>query len=476
MNKNGKIRNLLRRRYNYTKRLFQNLAKLRKDRFETIDIEFYKKEIDSICNEIQNYKENYKIEDLAREKIGNYTSLSFNGDWMGKVLRYNDKIYRGIYENSVEAFWSLWKTGIIQVLSKRGYIAETNITNLYDKVFPIILEHKKLNISTSKSWSYYMIRDATVSLCIIRNVLMRFGYTLHDAHLNNLTFSDGRFVFTDIGSIKKADFREWDGFPKELVFAALYKLVFFMISNSIIKRNQIFDEYNNSIWFKERVYDDSTIEYYKTLKAYKWRLFITGRWKILLNVFKLFDLYLIDIDNIIKAFPDRKLISDIDLGVNLKILKDFIMLIQNEIKTICVFDTISEHISFNLSEFNKTITIITDYDKEADMFYKEIKNSHLCMNISLKNIMYGSDDVTDKYCISDLLILTNIINKTNSFHQHSYDSCLYAAKKMTKKFAIISYSDGDNLNYHIDSYDNIFFEEIKRIKDGKIIYLLLEKK
>lgn len=470
VNKNGILRNYIKRRYNYWKRNINCLKDISTSCND--DIKLIYSEIDEIYNEILCYRFDDKTIKKPYVLFDGYIPLSFNGDWLGKVITKNDVIYRGIFANSKLDFIELWRKGIIQVLARRGYFPKTTITEYYCDLFPIILEHETMNFSTSKSWSYEMIRDASITLCKIRGVLMKFGYTLHDAHLNNLTFTKGRFVFTDLGSIKKNNSDEWDGFPKELVFAALYKMLFLNLSNSLIKRDQIFDEYNNAIWFTDRYYDDSTIECYQALKIFKRHLFLSGQWGRLLKAIGLFDFYLVTPINILGVFPSRTVRLKNNYSVNKSIVLYMISQIQEEIESICDVGSYSENVTYELNHDDFRIVMIIDNDDEADALYQQCKRECLKIDLLMRNIMYGCDEITDKYCKSDLAIVTNFVEKTKGFHYHSFDSSLYALRKLCRKYAIISCQKETVVE--MENCINTYFIRKKAVVDYDMVYCLLE--
>ena len=215
--------------------------------------------INDLCAEIEAYSP-APLTDHEKIPFDDYKIVSYNGDRMGKVFCRDGEYYRGVYQESVVDFTELWRKGIIQVMGKRGYIPKTEITDFCLEEYPVILHAEKVQISTSLIWTYSMVKDAALHMIIMNSVLRRFGYKLHDGHLNNITFHNGKPLFTDLGSIVK-DEGQKVSFEQELVFSACYRMVFELIGKSALARVQVYDENNNSVWIRPRAYNEQLREY-----------------------------------------------------------------------------------------------------------------------------------------------------------------------------------------------------------------------
>ena len=224
--------------------------------------------VEDFVREMNARAENFEADYPRNERLTDYEILSFNGDRMGKVLRKDGEIYRGIYRESADDFREMWKTGLLQTLSAHGWIPETEISGYYTDEYPIILKHRTVDMNASKLWSYNMVREAAIRISLIQNIARRAGFTLHDGHMNNVTFHEGKPVFTDIGSFVK-DRGQTTVCNREIVFSGCYRCVFRQLGNFMLSRNQTYDEANNMIWMTPRYYDDLTEEYRLALRKFR---------------------------------------------------------------------------------------------------------------------------------------------------------------------------------------------------------------
>ena len=217
----------------------------------------YESLLDGIRQDLEAFKSDEKLFDFPTEDLSGFSILSYNG-----------QIYRGIYPKSTESFKKLWNTGLLQVLSSHGMIPVTELTHFCTEDYPIIIHHESVNITPSCCWSYDMIKDAAILICVVRKAAEMVGFTLHDGHLNNVTFDKGHPIFTDIGSFveNKGQYTSCD---KEILFTACYRLIAYHLGNSIINRLQLYDESNNAIWIQPIEYDDLTREYVCLLKQFR---------------------------------------------------------------------------------------------------------------------------------------------------------------------------------------------------------------
>ncbi|MDD3137585.1 MAG: hypothetical protein PHX08_01255 [Lachnospiraceae bacterium] len=480
------LKNILRRRFRYHSRMVGNsILMSKKHAYDNID---YSSIVDMIGKKIDNYVCEEQILTEKKNLLKNYYQVSFNGDWMGKVLRKEGKIYRGIYKESYEKFVRLWDTGIIQVLGQEKMIPKTEISKYYTEEYPIILEHEVVEISTSKSWCPEMIRDACIFMCVLRSVLQQKGYTLHDGHLNNVSYYRGFPIFTDIGSIVE-DIGQWDGFSHELVYAGLYRLIFTDLNNSILKRIQVFDEYNNAIWLSDRIYDDMTFEYYKSLQIFKRNLFLHANFKLLWKTFKIFDLYYVTPKDIAMLFNYK--IEGIK-GNKCRIEKECINkiegLIDSVINDICsvtdIDSTDGELIASIKNKYNVACCLIETDDMVASNIYRKIKEKKLNINTIMLNIMYGMDDITLNVVQADLVVSWDILNSINCYQAWRFDSVMNALFKITKRYALFSIvnrkSEDQRGRSELAKTVGIFFiikkNLIIELKEKKYIIYLVEKK
>lgn len=414
---------------------------------------YYEKIKNNIINEIEKF--NYVTnEEEQKVLLRDYKILSYNGDFMGKVLTYKGKIYRGIYQESSLTFMELWETGILQILGKYELIPKTSISKYHTEDYPIILEHEIVTMSTSKIWNFEMIKDACILICLIQDICNYFGFKLHDGHLNNITFNNGHPVFTDIGSFVKND-DNIIGQKEDLLFAGCYRLLFWQLDNSILKRIQPYDEMNNSIWIHPMYYDDQTIEYKMMLKKYvRYHFF---RSSIVANylIYKMFCLYDIRPEYISLLFQNKDESSDIsyyeeDMSAILKAIR----FSKIDIENITDIGGSAGFFPRCLEEKLKVKVNSVEYkDKNSDLAYISFKNEKRNINTYLFNYIYGADNETLNVLKADLVTALDVTHNVAAYQVCKLDSLLNDLYKLTKKYIAIT--------IHIMKQDIIQYTEVE---------------
>ena len=225
--------------------------------------------IDQIIEETEQLRNTQSLSLSCSEhpvRIENYEPISMVGDSMGRVLRYDGRILRGIYSDQVDAFRQIYDSGILSVLAKHHMIPELRVTDYVTDEFALILEVQRVQIQESKEWTYAMYKDACILVCLLGTILHHFGFTLVDGHLNNVTFDHGNPMFVDIGSIITGTS---EGYKTELLFAGIYHLVFGFIGNSMLYRMVTHDDNNGNIFIFPRSYNLLAREYQMAAKVMK---------------------------------------------------------------------------------------------------------------------------------------------------------------------------------------------------------------
>ncbi len=420
-----------------------------------------KRYFDDIIHQLINkVKEIQKLSEITIDKgtikLVDYSILSYNGDFMGKVITKDDHIYRGIYKESCQAFIQLWKSGLLQALGEYGYIPETTVTEYFTEDYPIIIEHQKVLISESKLWNYEMIKDACIQMSIIQKVCNAFGFKLHDGHLNNVTFSNGRCLFTDIGSFMLDD-GFYLGQKSAMTFAGLYRLLFWNLDNSILKRIQVYDEKNNSIWLTTMYYDDETIEYKCMLRKFlRYHLFRSSPvYNIIIR--KIFYLYDTRPEYISLAFKNDILyksnIYSVDIEKIINYLKQTHMAICTCTDIGGNFGYLAEGIYKELKIHVKTI----DYqDIGSEIAYCRFKTKNLPIDTFLYHYIYGSSNETRHIIESDLVTAIDITNNIEIYQAWKFDSLLNSLSKITKKYVCITCHENSEICEDLHSVKNTF--------------------
>ena len=287
-----------------------------RNRFSSADYrsrkEYWDRYIESLVTEIGQYRINEKPDLRLPEhpvKICPDRHISNLGDQTGRVFEYQGKICRGIYKESVSGFKQVWDTGVLQVLAEHSLVPHITISDYVTDEYALVLDVERVTIQKNTVWTYAMIKDACILTVVLKQVLNRFGLTLIDGHLNNLTFHRGNPMFIDIGSI--VPYFD-NGVLAELVFAGVYRLVFGYIGNSMMYRLPSHDLDNGNIFIVPRRYNMLDREYTMARKALKHYYLLRGTFLQRRIVHNVFDLYKYEAQDIDLLFP----ISNTDPAVS----------------------------------------------------------------------------------------------------------------------------------------------------------------
>lgn len=396
--------------------------------------------LEDIRHELETFHVDEMAFDASTKNFSGYSILSYNGDRMGKVLEYQGEVYRGIYPKSAEAFKKLWSTGLLQVLSARGMIPLTTLTRFSTVDYPIIIHHETVTISPSCSWSYDMIRDAAILICVIKRAAEMVGFTLHDGHLNNVTFDGGRPIFTDIGSFveNKGQHTSCD---REILFSACYRLIAYHLGNSILNRLQIYDESNNAIWIRPIEYDDLTREYVCLLKQFQRYHALHSSLlcrRIIRRMFYEREVLPEYIAILFPSFPDTKTVSDQNLLSDIEVIKSMV----RKLSIRSCGDTGGNQgiLACELSTAFGWKACTIEYDQDAARgTYTRLKKLEQPVDTFMFNYCYGASQEKVKPIISDLFIAYDITNNCSIRQYYHKDSLLSSLNKLSRRYVLVTY-------------------------------------
>lgn len=437
----------VKRKARYYKRFSRStkLYPLKINKQELVQCEaYYQGLADDMLKEMESGHWEAKLKPEEQVLVADYEILSFNGDRMGKVFGKDGEIYRGIYHNSCDTFMELWETGLLQVLASRGFIPYTEITKYYTPDYSIILKHAKVEIVASKLWNSQMIKAAAVLIAFIKSMAEKVGFTLHDGHLNNVTFHKGRPVFTDIGSFVKNN-GQYTVCNKEILFSGCYRIIFRQLGNSMMSRIQPYDEQNNAIWLQPRFYDDLTFEYDSALKKYlsyhRWHSSALSR-HILQRMFYCYDVRPEYIDLL---FSDKGLaqsedrISDVmklDIAYVVRTLRE----LKLDLGAVVDLGGSMGILGWKISdEFDIPVVSLECGDDESSAAYSLYKEKNVKSNTLEFHYLYGCDEESRKTVKADTAIALDITHNIISYQQYHIDSLFNSLKKMTRRYAIVTY-------------------------------------
>jgi hypothetical protein len=146
-------------------------------------------------------------------------------DNAGRVFRWNNEIYRGIFADHTAFYRLLLASSLKDELIELGLIS-TKITEYQMAPFGMILKHRTIPaISYPTEWSSAMLKDAALLTCDIQLRLLQSGYTLKDAHPWNILFDAAKPQFTDVGSITEMSSSSFNVFLRDFRDTFLHPLL-----------------------------------------------------------------------------------------------------------------------------------------------------------------------------------------------------------------------------------------------------------
>lgn len=406
----------------------------------------------NIISDLQQEASQHKCEwpEITKEKFHKkYKLLSFNGDNLGKAFECEGKIFRGIYPESCSYFKKLWKDGILQALSSKGFLPKIKISKYYTDDYPILLEIERVSISNSSVWTYSMVKDACICLTIIELFLESRGYGLIDGHLNNITFHNGRATFIDIGSFIPY---ERSFFNQEVVFTGCFRMLFENLGNCILARNLVYDPLNNSIWISPRHYDNYVKEYQYCLREYK--KYHKRHSAKLTNIIidKIFNKNelrpeYIDLlfrytgkitDNEVYFTTDELICKTFEIILNLNIkFKEVLTIGGIDIEFARKFKRNFSFSHINMLEYN---------ENRCELLYNQMRAKDIDCSIYMYNYLYGGSRDNIEAFKSDIVIAYDVMNNNNAYQHFHVDSIFNSLAKLTRKYVLVTFRPNSSLS------------------------------
>lgn len=417
----------------YNRKYYLKYRKVSLKQYKDICNNYRKLEEKIIERVIVHQKErNDKIwKNIDKVYLENIKILSINGDEMGKAFEKDGKIYRGIYKSSEARFLKVWKTGVLQGLSDYELLPKVCMTNFYTDEFSLILEIDKVNINYMTVWSYAMLKDACILISVLKNILLRFNLTLQDGHMNNVTFYHGHPMFIDIGSI--IPYQE-SGYNEELIFSAVYPLIYKMLGNFIMARVPIYDENNNGIWIQPRRYDFKTRECQYASKCAKKYYMRYGNFLALCILYKVIELNWIQPEYFDVLFPTNT--EDLSEYEEYNLTKEWLSSFEKlKIQSICSVGggyLVLKNINKSYSDIKRKYI---DYnEKRLDYYYSTALGKNKNVDFYLLNYIYCRDNMIKQYIQSELVIVVDPINNIALYQNSSLASIFEILNKLTSKY------------------------------------------
>lgn len=451
-------------------------------------------EMNGIVNRIVSEIHDFKYEDIdatPTKKINEYRILSYNGDLLGKVLEIDNQICRGIYQERVEGVMKLWRTGLLQTLGKYHLIPETTLTDYYMEEYPLILKHEKVDMSVSSLWNDDMICDAAILISLIKRIANHVGYTLHDGHLNNVSFHNGRPVFTDIGSIVE-DRGQITVCDREILFTACYRLVSSKLHNSILKHFQLYDETNNVVWIAPRYYNDFVREYQALIRAFKRYHMLHSSFSYTKLIYRMFDCYEMKPEYIKAVFQNQNTYTYFieehtkkDIAHIIALLTD----LQADISSATDIGGTEGHLPMELYKALHCHVHALEYTMiGAQKTYNRFKSCNIPINTYLFNYLYGASEEKLDTVKADLVIALDITCNCAGYQRYRVDSLINDLKKISNQYVAVTYYPykkednryipflDENGKESVEVFERIFAQSFSVICRREVVDNCLEKK
>lgn len=128
-------------------------------------------------------------------------------DNVGQLFLWQNRVFRAINDSHAIKVKKLLSCGLVDELVRNSLLPKTTIAEGVSlDGFDLILEHERIPyITVPSEWSFNMLKDVCLTYLEIFTISGKYGYTLKDGHLLNLTFFNNRPIFFDFGSIACAN-------------------------------------------------------------------------------------------------------------------------------------------------------------------------------------------------------------------------------------------------------------------------------
>lgn len=156
-------------------------------------------------------------------------------DKLGRVFSWQGRIFREINKNYEDRVTKFLSSELFKILIEKKYIPFTKISDYsIENENIMLLEHEKIQPSAPSDWSFSMLKDASLFLLKLNELLKKYGYNLWDGHLWNVCFHNNQPMFIDFGSIVSAE--EGSYFEQEFIHTCCYPLILFSQQESYLAK------------------------------------------------------------------------------------------------------------------------------------------------------------------------------------------------------------------------------------------------
>jgi methylase of polypeptide subunit release factors len=140
-------------------------------------------------------------------------------DWSSRLFWWKGGLYRAIKREQVAFYEHLISTGIVQSLSRRKLLIDTEVTDLELDGYGLVLKHRTVPfVSYCYEWCGEMLKAAALSALELERELLNYGVALVDLQPQNILFLGTSPVWVDFGALVPAS--HWEDWSPYEVFSA----------------------------------------------------------------------------------------------------------------------------------------------------------------------------------------------------------------------------------------------------------------
>lgn len=143
---------------------------------------------------------------MKKLKVSDMKTVKLSIDQVGKILFYENRIFRVINNDYVNQVKEMFEIGMIGELVDKKLFPKTWISQIEIEGYSLVIEHEKIECwNYPYEWSFDMLRDAGLVILKVNKIANKYGFELMDSHSSNVVFHMNKPQYTDLGS-----FGRWD--------------------------------------------------------------------------------------------------------------------------------------------------------------------------------------------------------------------------------------------------------------------------
>jgi hypothetical protein len=143
---------------------------------------------------------------MNRLKVSDMSTVELSIDQVGKILFYENRIFRAINDDYVDQVKNMFECGLIDEITTKKLFPKSWISDIAIEGYSLVIEHEKIDYwNYPYEWSFDMLKDAALLILQVNKIANKYGYQLMDSHSSNVVFNMNKPQYTDLGSFGKLD-------------------------------------------------------------------------------------------------------------------------------------------------------------------------------------------------------------------------------------------------------------------------------